>query len=168
MESKNGRPKLKLPMSRLEIVLIIISIIAIFITWVYLIVSYDKLPETIVTHFGAAGKPDGWGNRSSIIMLPAIQSTLCILMIITLKFPHYFNFPINITEENAERQYKNARNMMLLIVLEISLVFSYIEWRSIQVAMGKVVGLGIWFLPVFLICIFSTVGYHTYRIFKLK
>jgi Protein of unknown function (DUF1648). len=165
---KNKRPKLNIPNSNLENILGIIAALVLLTTWIYLIGSWGKIPRQIPTHFGFSGKPDSWGNRGAILTLPIITSLLYILLTITSKFPQYYNYIVDITEENAKRQYQNARTLMAWMAVEITVVFSYLEWKSIQVAMNKSNGLAVYFLPIFLLFIFGTLGFYTYRMFKLK
>src|SRR5580658_9359822 len=44
----------------------------------YLSIIYHSLPETIPTHFGLNGKPNGFGNKSVLI---TAESILCVLPI---------------------------------------------------------------------------------------
>lgn len=168
INDKNKRPKLIIPKSNLEKILGILGILGVITTWIYLIVSWEQIPQQIPTHFGFSGKPDSWGSKGAMLALPIVASFLYLLLTITSKFPQYYNYMVNITEENAKRQYQNARILMAWMAVEITVVFSYLEWKSIQVAMNKSSGLGMYFLPVFLIIIFGTLGFYTYRMFKLK
>ena len=40
------------------------------ILWCNALYLYNKLPDTIPTHFDIAGKPDAWGAKSSLFLLP--------------------------------------------------------------------------------------------------
>jgi hypothetical protein len=46
-----------------------------------------------------------------------------------------------------------------LLMLELTLVFTYITWRTSEHAFGRARGLGVWFLPATLLVIFSTAGW---------
>ena len=58
-----------------------------------------------------------------------------------------FNYPSQITKENALRQYTNATRMMRVLKLVIVLLFGLIVFRKIQIVNGHADGLGTWFLP---------------------
>jgi len=47
--------------------------------WAYTIYIYQKLPETIPTHLDITGKPDAWGNKSSLLILPLVAAILPVL-----------------------------------------------------------------------------------------
>jgi hypothetical protein len=51
------------------------------------------------------------------------------------------------------------RTPLHMLLLELSVIFTYITWRMSDVAFGRARGLGGWFLPVTLIAIFATCGW---------
>ncbi|SFC86439.1 DUF1648 domain-containing protein [Clostridium uliginosum] len=168
INNKNKRPKVNIPKSNIESIIGVISILGVIIAWIYLIASWINLPYEIPTHFGSSGKADSWGGRYSLLILPILTSVLHILLTTVSKYPQHFNYVVNITEENAKRQYKNARTLIVCLKMEIIAIFLYLEWQSVQVAMNKSTGLGLWFLPIFLIVVFGTLGVCIYKMFKLK
>lgn len=165
---KNNRPQLNISKSNLERILGIISVLGVLIAWTYLIVSWARLPNKIPTHFDFSGRVDSWGGKGSLLIVPIFMAVLYIILTITSKFPESFNYMVNITEENARRQYQNARTSMAWLRAEITVMFLYLEWQGIQVAINKSTGLGLWFLPVFLIIVFGTLGVYIYKMFQLK
>lgn len=165
--NKQRRPKLNIPRSNLERILGFISLLGTIIIWIYFIASWKHIPHQVPTHFGALGKPDSWGEKKALLFLPIVQSVLYPLLTITSKFPQHYNYLTNITEENAERQYQNARTLILWLSAEITVLFLFLEYQSIKVAMNYSTGLAIWFLPVFLLTLFGTLGLYIYRMFKL-
>ena len=58
-----------------------------------------------------------------------------------------FNYPSQITKENAVHQYTNATRMMRVLKLVIVVLFGLIVFRKIQIVNGNANGLGAWFLP---------------------
>ena len=79
-----------------------------------------------------------------------------IFLTILNKFPHVYNYIKPITKENAEYQYRCARQLIIMIKAEFMIIFTYIEWNNIKVALEKSSSLGTWFLPIVLIVIFGT------------
>lgn len=164
----NKRPKLNIPRSNLEKVMDIMSILAVITTWTYLIVSWGNLPSKVPTHFDFLGNIDSWGGKGSLLLLPIIMTILYIFLTVISKFPQCFNYPVNITEKNAKSQYQNARTFISLLKTEIIVVFLYLEWKSIQIAATKSSGLGSWFLIIFLIVLFGTLGFYIHKMSKVK
>jgi uncharacterized membrane protein len=160
------RPKIKIYYSIYEVIIELISIIAIFIN-VYLLLKYYKvLPNVIPTHFSGTGLPDGYGSKSSILILAGINFIMYIVLTILSRFPRVYNYIKPITKENAEYQYKCARQLIIIIKAEFVVIFTYIGWRSIKVALEKVSGLGTGFLPVILVVIFGTLAIYIRKCLK--
>ena len=116
--------------------------------------AYSTLPDTIPLHFDAQGRPDGYGNKSRIFVLPAIAIVLFIGTTYLIRSPHdfgKFNVPLKITESNLKRQYTFASRMIRVIKLVVVIEFIAITTVIFLVALGSIEAPGIWF-------IISTVG----------
>lgn len=131
--------------------------------WVLTITHYSTLPDTIPTHFNGAGEADGFGRKASIIGLPLIASLLFIGITVLNRYPHIFNYPTAITQDNALRQYTLATRMLRYLKLVLALVFGGIEFMTIQNTTGKAAGLGVWFLPLTLVLIFIPLIYFVIK-----
>jgi uncharacterized membrane protein len=130
--------------------------------------SYNQLPDTIPRHYNASGEPDGFSAKSILFILPMVAMATYLIMTIGLRFPHIFNYPVEITAKNAERQYRNAILMMRVIKTLIVVMFGYLTYATIQTSLGKMHGLGTWFAPVFLVVMLGAVGFFVYRAFRLR
>ena len=154
-----GRPKIKLIPTTADKLVDILGWLILLALWGWTITHYSSLPETIPTHFNAAGKADGFGSRVFIITLPVIASVLFVGLTVLNRYPHSFNYPTAITQDNAFRQYTLATRMLRYLKLVLVLVFGGIEFMTIQNATGKTAGLGVWFLPLTLVLIFLPLIY---------
>lgn len=162
------RPKIRIQPTKTDWTLDVIGLIGIIFTVGITMASYNDLPDSIPRHFNAVGQPDGYSGKSILFILPAVTLVTYLVMTIGLKFPHIFNYPIEITEENAERQYRNASLMMRLLKTIIVIVFGYLTYATVQTGLGEMQGLGTWFTPVTLVSLFGTVGYFIYQTFRLR
>ncbi len=160
---KNERPKIKLPLSSHDQVIEFIAIAFLLFLFILPIRYYGDIPDRIPTHFNAAGTPDGFGSRTSLWILPLTGLGLWLLMTIVNRFPDKFNFPVKITRENAQVQYRFATRMVRILKCVILIMFSFISYRTIQTALGKEAGLGRIFLPVFLILTFGVVIIYLFK-----
>jgi len=154
------RPRLKPPRSSLDNTLVLVATLGVVFGIIALSWFWPQLPDRIPSHFDAAGSPDAWGGKSALILLPAISCALYLMLMIFSHFPHIYNYPFPITERNAAKQYSIARAMLFAINAEIAWLFAYILWQSIQVALGNSLGLGPFFLAIFILIIFSTIGIY--------
>jgi uncharacterized membrane protein len=142
------RPKIKLEFTYSDLVLEVLGWFTIALLWILTILNYTSLPESIPTHFNASGQVDDYGNKGSILLLPAVGTIIFAVILLLTRIPHIFNYPVTITEENAERQYRNAARMMRYMKFVVVFTFLIIQYRTIETAEGIAKGLGIWFMPV--------------------
>ncbi|HEY2422385.1 MAG TPA: DUF1648 domain-containing protein [Neobacillus sp.] len=163
----NKRPILAIPKTRLEKILDVLSICLLAITFFHLFLIWNNLPEKVPMHFNAAGNVDGWGGKISIWFLPILSLILFVMILILSKFPQVFNFPVTITEENAPKLYLEARRMLVIVNFEIVLFFSIVSWQSVRNAFG-VKGIGVWYLPLFIIILLGTIVVSLYRTFRIR
>ncbi|MBY6037248.1 DUF1648 domain-containing protein [Fictibacillus nanhaiensis] len=162
-----NRPKLRIPKTILERAFDLLSVVFFIGSVGYLMLQWMSIPETVPIHFNAAGEPDEWGNKNNLWILLVIGSLMWILLSILEKFPHVYNY-LFLTEENVERQYKNARLMLNVIKNEILIFFTYMSWVSTRVAMGDADGIGLWILPALIIVITGSIVFFIVRSIKLK
>ncbi|TDF94818.1 DUF1648 domain-containing protein [Paenibacillus piri] len=162
-----NRPKLTIPRTKTEMVHDLISVIVIAASFVYIFMMWPELPSRVPIHFNAVGEVDNWGGKGSVFVLPAVSVIIYIGLAILSRFPHVFNYTVEITEKNANAQYKNARLMLSWIKIEIVLLFGFLLWKTIQAAIETSNRIGMQFL--LFICIFIvTIAYFVYRTVRLK
>ena len=157
------RPKIKLIPTTVDKLAELLGWIMLLAIWGLTITHYSTLPDTIPTHFNGAGEPDGFGSKASIIGLPFIATLLFIGLTVLNRYPHIFNYPSPVTQNNALRLYTLATRMLRYLKLVLVLVFGGIEFMTIQNATGKAAGLGVWFLPLTLVLIFFPLIYFVIK-----
>jgi uncharacterized membrane protein len=163
---KSQRPVLNIPKTFLEKLHDLICIFVLIVMFAYLFFVGSDMPEKVPIHFNAMGEADGWGSKWSLIILLLLGLVTYIGLSILGKYPHVYNYLREITERNAPFQYLNARMMVSWLKVEIVALMGYLEWTSIQLALGRGVVLGKWFLPISLMIIFGTILFFAVRSFK--
>lgn len=162
----NDRPKIKLELTTTDKIFEILGWTSILAVWVLTVISYTNLPDTIPIHYNIAGDADGFGGKDTILTLPLIATVFFVGMTILNKFPHVFNYPTNITADNALRQYTNATRLIRYLKLIFVVIFGLIAVQTIRNANGQTSGLGVWFLPLILGVIFIPLTYYVIKSFK--
>ena len=162
------RPKITLIPSTADKLTELLGWLILLAIWTLTISHYSTLPETIPTHYNAAGEADGFGSKASIIGLPVIATLLYIGLTLLNRVPHIFNFPTPVTQDNALSRYTNATRMIRYLKLILVLVFAGISFQTIQQANGAGEGLGVWFLPLTLVLIFIPLLYFVIKSIKEK
>lgn len=152
--------------SKLDNFLDIFGYILLILYWIMVIITFQKLPEEIPVHYNGAGEVDALGTKNSIFMLPVIATLQVLLMSALIKNPENLNFS---NKENIEQQIINTTKTIRFLKVGILIVFIFIDYKTIIISLeGKNEGLGIWFLPFFLILIFIPIIINIYKSWKLK
>lgn len=162
------RPIIKVTRSRLDLTVEIISATVLITAIALLLFYYPTLPERVPSHYDALGQPDSYSSKSKLIILVGIGIFLYALLTVISRFPHIFNYPVNITETNAESQYVNSVRMLRYIKLVIICQFTYIVYASIMIALGTQATLGVAFLPVSLAFLFGVMIIFIVRAYRQK
>ena len=144
---KTGRPKIKVPLEGLDVIIDLLSVAVLILMIIYAIMSYSELPETIPSHFNAKGEVDGYSEKSMFWLLPTIGFVLFIGLYIINKYPHLHNYMINITEDNALKNYRLSTRIVRFTNLFIMLIFGFITFTIAQSAKGNTSNLDSWILP---------------------
>jgi uncharacterized membrane protein len=110
--------------------------------------AWNLLPKLIPVHFDFAGRVDAWGDKSDILLLFGLSVLFYAGLTWLGRYPQKFNYPWEINENNAERQYSLARNFIKVIKLESVWLFAIISLRMIGIALGTASGLGYLFVPL--------------------
>ncbi|WP_223151117.1 DUF1648 domain-containing protein [Flavobacterium sp. GP15] len=125
------RIKIKLELTKVDMASEIISWVLIISIWILTITNYLNFPDIIATHYNDAVNADELVEKWIIFTLPLVMTVLFVGMSILNKFPHIYNYPINITKENAFTQYTNATRLIRYLKLIVVVVFGLIVLKAI-------------------------------------
>jgi len=117
------------------------------------VAHWKALPARIPTHFEISGSPDGWGNKNGMLQLPLTAIGLYILITVASCCQRLINLPMAIDRDTPEVQ-RLLRSMSITLKMVILFVFVYIEWTTVNTALGRSAGLGKLFLPISLVAAF--------------
>lgn len=127
-----------------------LSAVFLILGWSLALSVYPRLPERVPVHFGLRGEADRWGGRWMIFMIPLVSTAIVAL--------DYWIFEY-VSPGSPRPIPPEMKTPLHLLLMELSVIFTYITWRMSEVAFGRARGLGGWFLPVALIAIFATCGW---------
>lgn len=166
--SSNYQPKIKPEKTKNDFVLETAAVVILIAIWGMAAYALTVLPETFPVHFDLSGRPDGYGGKGSLLILPATALFLYAGMTILNRYPHVFNYPVKLTAENALRQYTNATRAIRVLKLIVMLVFFLIAYFQVQSALTFSSGIGIWLLPLILLLVYLPLGYFIIKAFRKK
>lgn len=98
---------------------------------VLLLFNWSKLPETVPIHFNFKGEADGWGSKYSLIILPTLTITFYSFLSVFEKKPQYFNFAVKLTEQNIQKQFQMAHDMMNAVKNFSTVLLSFIVMSTV-------------------------------------
>jgi uncharacterized membrane protein len=154
------RPRLNIERGPVDVIVEALSLLALAATVGLVAFHWSALPDRIPHHFDLAGRPDAWGGKWILLLLPAMSLILYTALTGVGRYPHRFNYVWPITPQNAAGQYRIAISMLAMLKVLIAILFAYVTWMTIRTATGESAGIGRMFLPLFLGAIFVTVFAH--------
>lgn len=158
-----SRPRIHLPLNYWDWGMEALCIFAFLaMAWLFY-TEFSSLPEHIPVHFNFRGEPDRFGPRSTLILLPLIAVLLYVLLTLVGNYPHTYNYPQKITEENARKQYRLATRLVRVLKVIILLSFAYFISLAIDSARAGGSVLSGFILPVFLIAIFLPIAVYYWK-----
>lgn len=157
------RPKITIPLDRIDRLVEVIGIVAVLTLITLPLYFYSQLPDTIPSHFNWSGTPDRYGAKNTIFLFPLIGIVAYFILAQVIKFPHIFNYPVEITPENAKRQYTIATKMIRYLNVTTTVVFAYLTFGMIRTALGQQNGLGQFIMPLLLALVFGIIGYSFFQ-----
>jgi uncharacterized membrane protein len=126
----------------------------------------DRLPARIPTHFDSAGNANAWGSPATLIFFPAMAISIYLLFTVVTRFPSAFNYPVRVTPQNRAQLETLALGMIAWLKLEIVLLFTVIQWGLIQASRHPTHTSPATWMPVMLIAVFATIGWHIAAMFR--
>lgn len=137
--------------NKLDTIAEVFCMILLIVTTLYTIYMYIQLPEKIPIHYNAAGVIDRYGNKLEIFILLIVTWVMYIGLSLVTRVPQFWNTGVSVTAENKDRVYRILKNMLKIIKMEIIVIFCYLIYNT-----TTLYNLPKWFVPVFLVLLFST------------
>lgn len=136
------RPKIAIPKTKSEWLMDIVGYVALAVMLAVLIMNWGALPNEIPAHFDASGNVDRWGSKMELLILPGIGIGMHFFFMIIEKFPETHNYPARLNESNMEAFYTNSRQILNYMRNIINVLFTYIVYRSVAIALGDEATIG--------------------------
>jgi uncharacterized membrane protein len=159
---KMARPQINIKPEAADWLIEIVGIIAILLLIGLPVYYYSSLPDVIPRHYGLDGQPDAYSGKGFIWTLPVIGVVMYTGLWILNRFPHVFNYPAEITPENALPMYRMAQRLIRIINTIMACLFAWLTYATILTALGKQQGLGSFFSPALLVLIFGPIGIYLF------
>lgn len=150
-------PQPLLPQTLAEWLLEFGAAAALLSQFAIVLAAWPEIPDQVPQHFDASGQADAWGSKTTVLLLPAVNFVVFVMMTVVSRFPHISSVPVDVTPFNAPRVYRLIRFQTIWLKTVLALVLAYMSWRTIEQAQGGVQGLGVGFLPLTILGVGSAV-----------
>lgn len=162
-----NHPEIKIKPEAVDIALEVTGYAGLAVLWIFVSIMYYKLPDMVPIHFDLAGEPTDFGPKNISFLMPIIASLQFLILSVVQEYPEQFNYPIQITAENAERQYRNAVRMMRAVRVVLVAVFLTVEVYSDKEYLGLVFN-GYLLMPVVLAILILPMSYFIIRSYRMR
>jgi hypothetical protein len=127
------------------------------------------ISESVVpVHYNIFGKPDGFGSRYILLLVPGLGLALFAFIKWMKQFTGYFNYAVKITDENRAEQETLALKMLdtycLITLIIFNLVILHLIYNTLS---GKTSGMWIWGLVFFVSYLFP-IPIYLRKAYRLK
>ena len=145
-----------------------VSFVGIAAMAAYLWVSWGRLPDRIVGHFGAGGRPDRSSVRAVVLVFPGVAAAIFVGFLLLRRIPQHFNFPVAITEANAARQYTIACEMLACLSAVLTWGFAYAVVTLVRASLHEMPRMEPWIVPAGVGVIFATIALFLARMARAR
>ncbi len=148
--------------------LVVGNVLVVILMFLVAFYYYLILPEVIPTHFSFGGKPDRYGSKDWILIMPFLFSMAQITILILTRYRFrtwkLLNVPIDLNKLDEKKRVTAINRyfeFLLMFSLELGLCLLLLEIGMFEcIKMGK---LALWFylllIPIFLLIIPYAISY---------
>ena len=133
----NERPRIQIPQTSTDRWLDAISYLLLILLIVYPVHLYSILPEPKTIQDDLAQQLNPLKSKALILILPALGVFLFIMLTILLRFPHMYNYPEKVTEQNALSLYSAGVRFMRIMRIWVLFIFILIVRGSMGIALNR-------------------------------
>lgn len=164
-----NRPKIKIEKTNIDKSIEMLTFLLILSTIIAIGISYSQLPDKLPIHFNWPSKDEnGLGTKDLLWINPIICGIIGAVIYKLNQYPWIFNYPTEITNENAEYNYRQATQMFRILNLFIGLLCFSLTLMSILDGFGIESGLYKYLEPLFLTLFIGLPILYIFKILKNK
>lgn len=146
--------------SSVALVIEILAVCGLLLHALLVLGVWNLLPASILVHFNFVGEANAWGDKSDLFWLLSLSVLIYLGLTWLGRYPHKFNYPWQITADNAERQYNLARVFLKAIKCEMVWLFAIISSQMVGISLGLTSGLGSFFvITIIAVTGLTAIGY---------
>lgn len=116
--------------------------------WMYILIQFFSLPNSIPIHFNAEGVADAHGHKYTLLLLPLIITGVFILLHVFAQRPWQFNYIVKVTEQNYKALYTSYVRVLRILKAVLVAFLLYICIQIIQGARSGSASLNPWVIAI--------------------
>ena len=163
-----SRPRIHIKKTRLDYFIEGISIISLALSFVLLTYYFGKYPSSVAIHYNAIGQADSFGSRWLLFILPTTGLITYVGMTYLNRFPHIFNYPIEVSVHNAEVLYTIGKRTISFMKMTICLLVLYITFSQTSSMIFHRSGVNVFIILIFLLCLGAAPIYAAVKMNKAR
>lgn len=125
--SRDKRPNVLIKLPLLYKIIETLDLLVVVALCVYTIYIFPELPDTIPAHFTWDGSADDWRSKYFIFLELFLLIAVFGLLSYLSKFYRFYNYPVEITAENAESQYSLTLKFFIILKTLNVMLFTYVH-----------------------------------------
>lgn len=139
----------------------IISLIILTLHFVYTLVVFSSLPDTIPVHFNVAGEVDAFGSKVSIWAIWFASLGLFVMLSLFVYLPmQFWNLPEAVKQDSTGQGKAIALELISSLKVFTALLFFILTWLVVRSAKGHSVELlmiallGVTIVPLVIVSVY--------------
>jgi uncharacterized membrane protein len=161
-----SRPRIKIGLQAVDRLTEMTGWAALILMIILPLVYMKELPDQVPRHFNLSGEPDAFAGKEIIWLSPLLGMILWAGLTLVNRFPHFFSYPVRITEENAGRLYRLATRTLRILKTLLITLFLYLTISIIWIGLGRATTLNGAGILCFILLIFLLVGVMIYKMIR--
>lgn len=169
--ARNGRslPPVYAPFTKTDLLLSCAILFLIIALWGITFWLYQIAPDVIPTHFNIRMEADGWGSKDTLYTIAIVATVIEVLLLLSTRLSsRYFNFFVEVNEQNIRTQHYLAVRMIQSIGIILGLIMILIPFSMVPGAVN-IPSAVIWTLSIILLsCLFLSLFVFIWLSYKYK
>lgn len=163
-----SRPRIKIKKEIVDYVVEIISIASVILSFWITVFYWNKFPNNIVILINQSdGQVESFWSKWIVFIIPIISALTYIGISFFCKYPHIFNYPVELTEKNATKLYTIGIRTISFMKMTLCLLFLYISYAQVQSIVFHS-NMSLFIILSFILIIALTPIYPIIKMVKLK
>lgn len=149
--------KIQIRVKKTDIGMEMICLFTMLVAGIYIMYLWLKMPDTIAIQYNLNGQVENYGHKTTLLILLPIAILVYIGLTLLERYPHTYHYLVEITQSNMVKQYQLAIRFIRVVKLETVILFLHTNILIMHSAIKYEGSLGIGFLPLLLIAVFTSI-----------